>query len=51
VRGAFRVAWWHKVVGRRVLLVDDVKEASRTLLAAGVAAIYVATVARSDPDW
>ena len=57
VRGAFRVSRWRQVAGRRVLLVDDVMttgatahEASRALLAAGAAAVYVATASRSDPD-
>jgi ComF family protein len=58
VRGAFRVAPWHNIAGQRVLLVDDVMttgatahEASRALLAAGAAAVYVATVTRSDPEF
>lgn len=58
VRGAFRVSRWHSITGQRVLLVDDVMttgatahEASRVLLAAGAAVVYVATVSRSDPDF
>jgi ComF family protein len=58
VRGAFRVSRWHRVAGQRVLLVDDVMttgatahEASRALLATGVASVCVATLTRSDPDF
>jgi ComF family protein len=58
VRRAFRVSRWHNIAGQRVLLVDDVMttgatahEASRALLAAGAAAVYIATVSRSDPQF
>jgi ComF family protein len=58
VRGAF-IAWRKRAVtGKRVLLVDDVMttgatahEASRRLLAAGAACVYVATAARSAADF
>jgi competence protein ComFC len=59
VRDAFRASWgWRgHLRGKRVLLIDDVMttgatadEASRALLAAGAAAIYVAVVTRSSPD-
>jgi ComF family protein len=57
VRGAF-VGRRRSIAGRRVLLVDDVMttgatahEASRALLAAGAAAVFVATIARSSPDF
>src|SRR5438034_8182713 len=58
VRGAFRAARPAKIAGKRVLLVDDVMttgatahEGSRALLEAGAAAVYVATVARSSPEF
>jgi ComF family protein len=57
VRGAFRASRRWSIRGRRILLVDDVMttgatahEASRILLQAGAAEIYVATVARSTSD-
>ena len=58
VRGAFRVSQWCDIEGRRILLVDDVmttgataQECSRMLLDAGAAAVYVAVVARSLPEF
>jgi len=58
VRGAFRVSRRARVASKRVLLVDDVMttgatahEGSRALLEAGAAAVYVATVARSSPEF
>jgi ComF family protein len=58
VRGAFQASSRWKLAGKHVLLVDDVMttgatahEASRALLQAGAATIYVATVARSSPDF
>jgi ComF family protein len=57
VRGAFRTSRWWNIAGKRVLLVDDVMttgatahEASRALLEAGAAAVYVAVAARSSPE-
>lgn len=56
VRGAFALSRWRRLSGETVLLVDDVmttgataQEAAKTLLAAGAAAVCVATVARSIP--
>lgn len=58
VRGAFRASWRANIKGKRVLLIDDVMttgatahEGSRALLEAGAAAVYVATVARSSPEF
>jgi ComF family protein len=58
VRGAFRASRRWAISGKRVLLVDDVlttcataHEASRALLEAGASAVYVATVARSLPEF
>jgi ComF family protein len=58
VRGAFRASRWWSIAGKRILLVDDVMttgatahEASRALVEAGAAAVYVATVARSSPEF
>jgi ComF family protein len=57
VRGAFYGRRKRALAGKRVLLVDDVmttgataQEATRALLEAGVAVVYVATVARSSPE-
>jgi ComF family protein len=54
VRHAFRASWRFNIRGTRILLVDDVlttgataHEAGRALRQAGVAAVYVAAVARS----
>ena len=58
VRGAFCSRRNRVLAGKRVLLVDDVMttgatahEASRALLEAGAATVYVATVARSSPQF
>jgi ComF family protein len=57
LRGAFRVAESEAVRGREVLLVDDImttgataRECARVLLAAGAAKVWVATVAKAQPD-
>lgn len=54
MRGAFVVSNSHQIVGRQVLLVDDVfttgttvSECSRVLLRAGAAGVWVVTVART----
>jgi ComF family protein len=58
VRGAFRASPRWALQGKRVLLVDDVMttgatahETSRALFQAGAAAVFVATVGRSSPDF
>jgi ComF family protein len=58
VRGAFFVRRKRAIAGRRILLVDDVmttgataREASRMLLQAGAKCVFVATLARSTPDF
>jgi ComF family protein len=58
VRGAFRASRRWKISGQQILLVDDVMttgatahEASRVLLEVGALAVYVATVARSSPEF
>ena len=57
LRGAFRVIEPAAVRGREVLLIDDIlttgataRECSRVLLAAGAAKVWVATVARAQPE-
>jgi ComF family protein len=54
IRGAFIIARPQEIIGREVLLVDDVfttgttvSECSRVLLRAGAAKVFVATVART----
>ena len=58
VRGAFRTSRFWNITGRSVLLIADVMttgatahEAARALLAAGAASVFVATVARSSPNF
>jgi ComF family protein len=57
LRGAFRVADVEAVRGREVLLIDDIlttgataRECARVLLRAGAAKVWVATVARAQPE-
>lgn len=57
LKGAFTVAKPEAIRGKPVLLVDDIyttgataRECSRTLLAAGAAQVYVATLTRAQPD-
>ena len=57
LRGAFRVVDSEAVCGREVLLVDDIlttgataRECARVLLRAGATRVWVATVARAQPE-
>ena len=57
LRGAFRVLDKPAILGREVLLIDDImttgataRECSRVLLAAGAAKVWVATAARAQPE-
>lgn len=57
LRGAFRVINAEAIRGREVLLVDDImttgataRECARVLLRAGAAKIWVATVAKAQPE-
>ena len=57
LRGAFFVAEPEAISGRSILLMDDIyttgataRECTRTLLDAGAAAVYVATLARSQRE-
>lgn len=57
LRGAFRVVDAEAVRGREVLLVDDImttgataRECARVLLRAGAARVWVATVAKAQPE-
>jgi ComF family protein len=57
LRGAFRVVDAAAIRGREVLLIDDImttgataRECSRVLLGAGAAKVWVATVARAQPE-
>jgi ComF family protein len=57
LRGAFKVADPAAIAGREVLLLDDImttgataRECARTLLRAGAEKVWVATVARAQPD-
>jgi len=54
LRGAFKVSDPHEIAGRHILLIDDVlttgataRAASRVLLQAGAASVWVATLARA----
>jgi len=57
LRGAFRVAKKDALAGREVLLIDDImttgataRECARVLKRAGAAKVWVATVARAQPE-
>lgn len=57
LRGAFFAAEPERIQGRAILLLDDIyttgataRECSRTLLRAGAASVYVATLARSQRE-
>jgi ComF family protein len=57
LRGAFKVADATVIAGREVLLLDDImttgataRECARTLIRAGAEKVWVATVARAQPD-
>ncbi len=57
LRGAFRVAKKDALAGREVLLIDDImttgataRECARVLRRAGAAKVWVATVARAQPE-
>ncbi len=57
LRGAFKVADPAAVAGKEVLLLDDImttgataRECARTLIRAGAEKVWVATVARAQPD-
>lgn len=57
LRGAFFVAEKERIAGRSILLLDDIyttgataRECTKTLLQAGAASVYVATLARSQRE-
>jgi ComF family protein len=57
LRGAFKVADATAIAGREILLLDDImtsgataRECARTLIRAGAEKVWVATVARAQPD-
>jgi hypoxanthine-guanine phosphoribosyltransferase len=57
LRGAFRVTDAETIRGREVLLIDDImttgataRECARVLLRAGAAKVWVATVAKAQPE-
>lgn len=57
LRGAFFVAQPERIAGRSVLLLDDIyttgataRECTKTLLEAGAARVWVATLARSQRE-
>jgi len=57
LRGAFKVADPSAITGKEVLLLDDImttgataRECARTLIRAGAEKVWVATVARAQPD-